>query len=51
MSLIKYEECGNKVSDKAESYPHCGEPCLKRGYLIIQGDAVYCSTVKRSARF
>jgi predicted amidophosphoribosyltransferase len=26
MSLIDCPECGNKISDKAESCPHCGLP-------------------------
>lgn len=26
MALIKYPECGNSISDKAEMCPHCGLP-------------------------
>lgn len=47
MALIKCEECGQMVSDKASACPHCGCPvekpmvCLECGQAIAEGD-LYC---------
>jgi len=34
MSLIKCEECGKDISDKAESCPNCGYPLIKKDAII-----------------
>lgn len=47
MALIKCEECGHMVSDKASACPHCGCPveapmvCPKCGEILAEGD-IYC---------
>lgn len=33
MSLIKCTECGNEISDKAETCPNCGNPIISNGIL------------------
>ena len=35
MALIKCEECGKKVSDKATFCPHCGCPVIVKEPTII----------------
>lgn len=47
MALIKCEECGQMVSDKAEACPHCGCPVAKLMACpecgnIIEGEESYC---------
>ena len=37
MALIKCEECGKEISDKAKSCPNCGCPISDIGKLIIYG--------------
>ena len=34
MALIKCDECGRDVSDKAESCPNCGNPIACPFYLL-----------------
>lgn len=47
MALIKCEECGQMVSDKASACPHCGCPvkvpmvCPECGEAVTEGDS-YC---------
>lgn len=38
MALIKCPECGNTISDKAESCPHCGLP--SRFFMVQQQESV-----------
>lgn len=47
MALIKCEECGNEISDKALACPHCGSPIAKKKYCRhcggqIDEDCVIC---------
>lgn len=45
MALIKCPECGNEVSDKAETCIHCGCPIKvnrsTRGKIIVQAENVF----------
>ncbi|BFU76931.1 hypothetical protein ALC152_01460 [Arcobacter sp. 15-2] len=34
MALIKCEECGNQISDKADKCLHCGNPINKKKILL-----------------
>ncbi len=44
MALIKCEECGAKISDKAGACPHCGNPKQPMGSnFVITGEYAYFS--------
>lgn len=45
MALIDCPECGNKISDKAVSCPHCGYPLVEKNHCIINGVDIDCSFV------
>lgn len=45
MALIKCQECGKEISDKATSCPHCGCPLIEKNHCIINGVDVDCSFI------
>lgn len=49
MALIKCSECGNMISDKAESCPHCGNPITKpNNSLSLRDNKVQKKEVSRA---
>ncbi|MDR2277385.1 MAG: ribosomal protein L7/L12 [Vagococcus sp.] len=49
MALIKCEECGKEISDKASSCPHCGCP-LTQYDLLSKENKVYSIRLIRTAQ-
>ena len=45
MALIKCQECGKEISDRATSCPHCGCPLVEKNHCIINGVDVDCSFI------
>ena len=50
MGLIKCPECGNEISDKAQSCPKCGYPLSEQKKDMIEGKSV-SSQAKRTWMF
>ena len=47
MALIECDECGNQVSDRAETCPHCGAP-VSGNSNIVQGRRV--RTIEKTSK-
>ena len=48
MALIKCSECGNSVSDKAVTCPHCGAPISRAKETAAAGQAL--TTVQQTSK-
>ena len=51
MALIACAECGNHVSEKAASCPHCGNPIATASVAVATGDPTVVTTQETAKKF
>lgn len=45
MSMIKCPECGQEISDKADTCPKCGNPIKKQTSIMVWGIVIVCCII------